>query len=58
MENRWFVGPEFLEKDEDEWPSLTIAALDAGDVEIKKRPIFIGLTLVETDTINWARISS
>ena len=58
LSNHWFHGPEFLEKDEEDWPTLEIAHLDNNDMEIKKRPLFIGVSLIETETINWAKISS
>ena len=28
MTNRWFIGPQYLEKDEEEWPTLTVQDLD------------------------------
>ncbi len=50
MSSRWFNAPEFTEKDEECWPRLEIDHLDDGSVEIKRKPLFMGLNLVEVKT--------
>ena len=57
MTNRWFIGPQYLEKDEEEWPTLTVQELDEEDIEVKRKPLFTGVALVEVSNINTTRIS-
>ena len=55
---RWFIAPEFLEKEEEMWPNLDINHLSQDDVEIKKKPLFIGLNYVEVEEVNFDKISN
>ena len=58
MTSRWFIAPEFLEKEEEYWPKLEVGHLDDGSIEIKQKPIFVGLNYVEVNDVNYERISS
>ena len=58
LTKRWYCGPEFLDKDEEEWPELDVDHLDEGDIEIKRRPLFVGVTLVEVEEVDFEKISS
>ena len=58
MTSRWFVGPEFLEKNEDEWPKQQIQELDDGDLEVKRKTLFTGVALIEVGDVKISRISS
>ena len=58
MESRWFTAPQFLEKEEDYWAKLQVDKLDEEDAEIKRRPLFLGLNLVEVQEMNFDRISN
>ena len=54
----WFTGPEFLKKEETEWPNESVPALCDEDCEIKRRTLLVALNLVVSETIDPARISS
>lgn len=58
MVNRWFVGPEFLEKYEDEWPTTTIPDLDEDDENIKKKPLFTAATMIDIEDVETSKIST
>ncbi len=58
MKIRWFIAPEFLEKDEEDWPKLEVGKLSEDYVEIKKKPFFVGTAIVEIEGVNFERISN
>ena len=58
LESRWFKSAEFLEKNEEYWPGSKIDQLDESNSEIKHKPLFVGISLVDVETVNFERISS
>ena len=57
LSSRWFTAPEFLERDEDEWPRLDIKHLeDDGIAEIKQKPMCVGLNYVAVDNMIFDRV--
>ena len=57
MSSRWFIAPEFLEEEEENWPNLEVSKLNNGDPEIKKQSLLVGVALIETNGIDLSRIS-
>ena len=53
----WFSGPEFLMKDESEWPKTELTPLSPTDKEIKKQKLVCKLTC-STPAIQFERFSS
>ena len=56
----WLNGPGFLQKNEDQWPKATEAALKENDPEIKKREVLVTFGTFQTASpvIEFARFSS
>ena len=52
----WFSGPEFLYKDEDAWPNMSVEALSPDDVEVKRKDILVATGIVTGD-IDMSRYS-
>ena len=50
--------PEFLEKDEGQWPKFTIGELNPEDIEIKKKPFFtMVITTHDSEQIDFKNVS-
>ena len=55
LEGDWFSGPQFLNQDEDDWPTTEVGKLDEDDAEIKKKSIFVTFVAMKQaeDSITW-----
>ena len=57
MLNRWFEGPEQLEKDEETWDGALVDELDPEDPAIRKTAMLVAMGIIETDRIDLSRFS-